>query len=559
MLESRCNAALKRSKMLQNLSCRWTKKFASIAMLGDGDSDHGTLYSAITRLLLEPVEEAKIHSRMRNEMVDLDGPLEMLRTWLSDMTESTVPHDALELYQQADKKQKRIEEEISDAMTKYHYRMQKLGRIRQVLENNPVLITAASKVELQRKEARYSEKAVRSKQEYLNILSQEREARQSYLEHIKNSAENRASLARMNINEEVYSLIDKFRIKIQFPVYEEFDESIFNIMRLRDPTSKNKEAKMSRKKSVFKRKGGKIQPYPETSGSDDVNKAILTVPDNSGYSYHDERFFKKTFCVEKDEVSTTESNSVLPHLQEKSKNKDSVSDAFEREVETTIVSRQAFNADKTEKGNVAEFMPESSAATDGSKVPSPAEVTILANIRVVATQSYQAQTGTELSFRQGQVIKQKVPPNSKGMAYGWTKPSKISRKQYGFYPASMVQVKCKKQSARKGAEVISEKSDSDHDSKSPSPVDISTWANVKVVAVESYHAQTTDELSLRKGQSINQSLPANSNGMSYGWTKASKFSRKQYGFYPASIVQLKPKKNGIRSLLSKKSAPIIFS
>ncbi|KAL3846584.1 hypothetical protein ACJMK2_017560 [Sinanodonta woodiana] len=513
------------------------------------------------------------------------------------MTESTVPHDALELYQQADKKQKQIEEEISDAMTKYHYRMQKLGRIRQVLENNPVLITAASKVELQRKEARYSEKAVRSKQEYLNI--QEREARQSYLEdireskrqfdwfeksrisilqralkkyftimkahylqrdeHIKNSAENRASLARMNINEEVYSLIDKFRIKIQFPVYEEFDENIFNIMRLRDPTSKNKEAKISRKKSVFKRKGGKIQPYPETSKSNDVSKAILTVPDNNGYSYPDERFFKKTFCVEKDEVSTTESNSVLPQLQEKSKNKDSVCDAFEREVETTIVSRQAFNADKTEKGNVAEFMPESSAATDGSKVPSPAEVTILANIRVVATQSYQAQTGTELSFRQGQVIKQKVPPNSKGMAYGWTKPSKISRKQYGFYPASMVQVKCKKQSARKGAEVISEKSDSDHGSKSPSPVDISTWANVKVVAVESYHAQTTDELSLRKGQSINQSLPANSNGMSYGWTKASKFSRKQYGFYPASIVQLKPKKTGIRSLLSKKSVPIIFN
>ncbi|KAK3603761.1 hypothetical protein CHS0354_023379 [Potamilus streckersoni] len=245
------------------------------------------------------------------------------------------------------------------------------------------------------------------------------------------------------------------------------------------------------------------------------------------------------FCVEKDGGSTMKSHSGQPQQQEKPKAK-------------------AFNRDKTEQGEITEFTPKSSDAADNSKRPSPSEATTLANIRVVAAHSYQAKATDELSFRQGQTIKQKMPANSKGMAYGWTKSSKFSRKQYGFYPASLVQLKPKKHSARGGAELVSENSDSDDGSKSPSPADISTWANVRVVAVESYQAQTEDELSLRKGQTIKQKLPANSNGMSYGWTKASKFSRKQYGFYPASIVQLKPKKTGIRSLLHKTSAPLIF-
>ncbi|KAK3603763.1 hypothetical protein CHS0354_023381 [Potamilus streckersoni] len=76
MIEDRINIALERSKMLQDLSCRWTKKFASIARLEDGEFEHGTLYTATTRLLLAPVAEAKIQMRFKNEV--RDGPLEML-------------------------------------------------------------------------------------------------------------------------------------------------------------------------------------------------------------------------------------------------------------------------------------------------------------------------------------------------------------------------------------------------------------------------------------------------------------------------------------------------
>ncbi|KAK3578845.1 hypothetical protein CHS0354_010198 [Potamilus streckersoni] len=102
--------------------------------------------------------------------------------------------------------------------------------------------------------------------------------------------------------------------------------------------------------------------------------------------------------------------------------------------------------------------------------------------------------------------------------------------------------------------VIVKSSDSDTDSEVPDAADVTTLANVKVIAIEGYIGQNRDELTFKIGQKIKQKIPANSDGMAYGWIRKGKLKKKTYGYYPANLVEFKPKKErtGIRGRLFKK-------
>ncbi|KAK3582058.1 hypothetical protein CHS0354_025665 [Potamilus streckersoni] len=95
--------------------------------------------------------------------------------------------------------------------------------------------------------------------------------------------------------------------------------------------------------------------------------------------------------------------------------------------------------------------------------------------------------------------------------------------------------------------------DSDTDTKVTDVTVVKTLVNVKVIATEDYIAQNRDELTLKVGKKIKQKIPANSDGMAYGWIRKGKLRKKIYGYYPANLVELeaKKKKTGIRGMLSK--------
>ncbi|XP_034310118.2 protein kinase C and casein kinase substrate in neurons protein 1 [Magallana gigas] len=63
------------------------------------------------------------------------------------------------------------------------------------------------------------------------------------------------------------------------------------------------------------------------------------------------------------------------------------------------------------------------------------------DIRVIANKDYKARNCNELTLKKGQVIKQKIGENEEGFAYGWTRESKLSSKQYGWYPINIVSYK----------------------------------------------------------------------------------------------------------------------
>ncbi|XP_062591134.1 uncharacterized protein LOC134252666 [Saccostrea cucullata] len=69
------------------------------------------------------------------------------------------------------------------------------------------------------------------------------------------------------------------------------------------------------------------------------------------------------------------------------------------------------------------------------------DIGTLRNIRVIANRNYKARTINELNLKKGQVVKQKIGENEDGFAYGWTRESKLSSKQYGWYPISVVSYK----------------------------------------------------------------------------------------------------------------------
>ncbi|XP_021353387.1 uncharacterized protein LOC110450262 isoform X2 [Mizuhopecten yessoensis] len=67
-------------------------------------------------------------------------------------------------------------------------------------------------------------------------------------------------------------------------------------------------------------------------------------------------------------------------------------------------------------------------------------IALMRGVRVIALHPYSARTTDQLSFKQNQVIKQKFGANDEGFAYGWTKETKLSQKQHGYYPQALVKL-----------------------------------------------------------------------------------------------------------------------
>lgn len=67
------------------------------------------------------------------------------------------------------------------------------------------------------------------------------------------------------------------------------------------------------------------------------------------------------------------------------------------------------------------------------------DVSMIRNVKVIAVHDFVAAKGDQISFKKGQIIKQKVGENEDGFAYGWVRENRLAPKQYGWYPAGIVQ------------------------------------------------------------------------------------------------------------------------
>lgn len=70
------------------------------------------------------------------------------------------------------------------------------------------------------------------------------------------------------------------------------------------------------------------------------------------------------------------------------------------------------------------------------------------------------------------------------------------------------------------------------------PKDLRTMTNVKVIAIQSYSAQVSHELSFKKGQKLKLKSHSMDGDFGYGWKKLSLIGGKKYGYFPLTHVKL---------------------
>ncbi|KAK3578846.1 hypothetical protein CHS0354_010199 [Potamilus streckersoni] len=264
MMEERFKCEEKMAHALQNNSCDWTKKLADISSAGNGEFDHGSIYVAITKALMEPIEDAKIYNIVKNEGLDDDGPVSFLRSWKAHIESSQIQNKTMKLYSTAWEKQQSTQKEIQKAKEYYHLRKYKLEYGLRQLHADPPVLSSRAEAKLQKSMDRYRVKCEDAQKEYKKLLKMAEEGRgkdiadmkkaeRKFVRFEKNRLMNTAAgidkfldmvekldtersshinviqdiigvLKKMNIEAETRNIETQYLNRCKFPVFEDFDE-----------------------------------------------------------------------------------------------------------------------------------------------------------------------------------------------------------------------------------------------------------------------------------------------------------------------------------------------
>ncbi|KAK3582057.1 hypothetical protein CHS0354_025664 [Potamilus streckersoni] len=145
---------------LQEYTCEWTKKMADISSSGNGDLWNGSIYSVITKVLMEPIEDAKISNLVKKDGFDNNGPVTFLRSWKDKMERSNIPKDTFKLYSTAWKRQ------ISAVM-----------EIQKAMKANPPVLSFRAEEKLRKSISRYHDKCQNAQEQYRRLLIMEEAGR----------------------------------------------------------------------------------------------------------------------------------------------------------------------------------------------------------------------------------------------------------------------------------------------------------------------------------------------------------------------------------------------
>ncbi|KAL3881926.1 hypothetical protein ACJMK2_028312 [Sinanodonta woodiana] len=177
MMEERFKCEEKMAHVLEHNSCDWSKKLADISSEGNGEFDHGSIYVAITKALMEPFEEAKIYNLVKNEGLGDDGPVHYLSSWKAQMESSQIQNKTMKLYSTAWDKQQSTLKEIEKAKEYFYMRKYKLEKGLRQLQADPPVLSSRAEAKLNKTLDRYREKCEVAQEVYKRSLKMAEEGR----------------------------------------------------------------------------------------------------------------------------------------------------------------------------------------------------------------------------------------------------------------------------------------------------------------------------------------------------------------------------------------------
>ncbi|KAL3881920.1 hypothetical protein ACJMK2_028306 [Sinanodonta woodiana] len=547
MMEERFKCEEKMAHVLEDNSCDWSKKLADISSEGNGEFDHGSIYVAITKALMEPIEEAKIYNLVKNEGLGDDGPVHYLRSWKAQVESCQIQNKTMKLYSTAWDKQQSTLKEIEKAKEYFYVRKYKLENGLRQLQADPPVLSSRAEAKLNKTMDRYREKCEVAQEVYKRSLKMAEEGRgkdlvalrkseRKFVKFEKNRLKNtKASIEKfldisdkldterpshisvindiigvlenLNVETEKKNLDTQYKNGSELTAFQEFDEK-----------NKDQEDKIkSWVKKITLRKRNNIQIDIKNSmtnktfeidhDSDDIKD--ISLYNDTGDGTEDDESDVDIFSIDQKGPKTK------IKLKEQHKTKDVCADGKDENLpQGTSSSVQA--------------------APDTVLFGLPNAVVSNKEPEMWAIPTRNRSIELDVMWR----CTSPIPP----------KLTKKERKQ------GKDARKVSKQSMN--VDLVKDKGQLNDVSSDPDSALPCRLANVRVSATEGYQAQNRDELTFKAGQTIKQKMPANSDGMAYGWIRKGKLKRKTYGYYPANLVELKPKKEktGILGRLSKKGA-----
>ncbi|KAL3881932.1 hypothetical protein ACJMK2_028318 [Sinanodonta woodiana] len=547
MMEERFKCEEKMAHVLEDNSCDWSKKLADISSEGNGEFDHGSIYVAITKALMEPIEEAKIYNLVKNEGLGDDGPVHYLRSWKAQMESCQIQNKTMKLYSTAWDKQQSTLKEIEKAKEYFYVRKYKLEKGLRQLQADPPVLSSRAEAKLNKTMDRYREKCEVAQEVYKRSLKMAEEGRgkdlvalrkseRKFVKFEKNRLKNtKASIEKfldisdkldterpshikviddiigvlenLNVETEKRNLDTQYKNGSELTAFEEFDEM-----------NKDQEDKIqSWVKKITLRKRNKIQiditnsmtnkTFEIDHDSDDIKD--ISLYNDTGDGTEDDESDVDIFSIDQKGPNTK------IKLKEQHENKDVCADGKD------------------------ENLPQGT-----SSIVQAAPDTVLFGLHNAVVSNKEPEMWA-------------IPTRNRSIELDviWRCtspiPPKLTKKERKHGKDAR---EVSKQSTN--VDLVKDKGQLNDVSSDPDSALPCGLANVRVIATEGYQAQNRDELTFKAGQTIKQKIPANSDGMAYGWIRKGKLKRKTYGYYPANLVELKPKKEktGILGRLSKKGA-----
>ncbi|KAL3882904.1 hypothetical protein ACJMK2_029206 [Sinanodonta woodiana] len=543
LMEEYSECGERTARALQEYSHDWTKKLTDLSYSGNGGVWNGSIYSSIAKVLMEPMEDAKIYNLVKTKGFDNDGPVTFLRSWKTRMEGSQIPKETVKLYTTAWKKQISSVLEIQKAMEYYHWRKYKLETGLRLLQADPPILPFRAEENLRKSILRYLDKCQNTQEQYKTLLIMEKAGRgqrmadirtaklkfgrfekkrmmntevgiEKFLNVLEKLDTERAN--HQGLLQDIHAILDKMDIEIdvrnlliqktnqhEYPVFVEFDEkTLYQKHEIKKWLKSEKLRALT--DVVIKRKRNKQCNDPTVVIADESDPSLvkeIILYDDTSDDVKEGTYFDQIV----DEYENEESETEIFEIDEKG-----------REIKLkqipkpmTVNVRAHGNHKKPIKGTVI-------------------------NVKAAPTTGYFSQHNATESI------------NENGM---WAIPTRIRtididvERDTSSVPSKLT---------RKEMQLV-KKTRKDTDTEVRNVAEVTTLSNVKVIATEDYIARNKDELTLKAGKKIKQKVPANSDGMAYGWTRKWKLRRKIYGYYPASLVELRPKKQktGIRRILSK--------
>ncbi|XP_046329236.2 protein kinase C and casein kinase substrate in neurons protein 2-like [Haliotis rufescens] len=418
-MEERARVEMNYSVALEQLAARWNRKLADTL-----DFEYLEFRNVLRETFNEPTDKAPLHNKVANRILN---EATMLKKHYKDTFKREAQSATMAKYAEATEKQMKLEERVQKAKKKYHRKKHALEHVQKAIAEFPFRSESSSKhQDLEEKRAELSRQATDTYLRYESRLRVDTMNRQEFIRDMR----------------ECEAAYNDHELQRLLAVCDRIGDMLKDLAMLdgseRDP-SKERLAKL---KSM-------VQGFSVT---DAVNKySDLFAKEHTFPKFEDYRSHGE---VDKAGQATVDDTSdvdlAAPDSRElvlSTARTQRDSDTHLQRPTTSPTPVMAWEPPGSDEGSEEEDRGLRRHGDTDREVltTSTVDVTRLSDVRVVAIRAHWSRQLTELSYEIGQVIKQKLPANEEGMAYGWIRPNNYSKRRYGSYPANSVRLMAKKQ------------------------------------------------------------------------------------------------------------------